>query len=185
MGCHFFLQGIFPTMGSNPGFLHWRCILFWLSHKESPIWHKYINKLPIMLGRNLGLSLIWNKEAYLFRNKLRFLLSSVQKITEKLIHENMVSNSLFNDRNWKLFWWQQNTTKITCNTFATTDWIPTMCQAASLVNVLCLLSLSVRSKKGNFIILFKTGLTCLKTSYKYEHTQENWSFSLGLSLHCL
>ena len=28
MGCHAFLQGIFPTWGLNPGLLHCRCILF-------------------------------------------------------------------------------------------------------------------------------------------------------------
>ena len=30
------LQGIFPTQGSNPGLLHYRRILYQLSHKESP-----------------------------------------------------------------------------------------------------------------------------------------------------
>ena len=30
------LQGIFPTWGSNPGLLHWRWILYQLSHKGSP-----------------------------------------------------------------------------------------------------------------------------------------------------
>ena len=30
------LQGIFPTQGSNPGLLHWRRILYQLSHKGSP-----------------------------------------------------------------------------------------------------------------------------------------------------
>ena len=28
MGCHFFLQGIFPSQGSNPGLLHCRQILY-------------------------------------------------------------------------------------------------------------------------------------------------------------
>ena len=33
------LQGIFPTQGSNPGLLHFRWILYQLSHKGSPrIW---------------------------------------------------------------------------------------------------------------------------------------------------
>ena len=38
------LQGIFPTQGSNPGLLHWRWILYHLSHQGSP-WDKliYIN----------------------------------------------------------------------------------------------------------------------------------------------
>ena len=36
VGCHFLLQGIFPTKGLNPGFLQWRQILYWLNHKGSP-----------------------------------------------------------------------------------------------------------------------------------------------------
>ena len=28
VGCHFLLQGIFPTQGSNPGLLHCRQILY-------------------------------------------------------------------------------------------------------------------------------------------------------------
>ena len=31
-----FLQGIFPTQGSNPGLLHCRCTVYHLSHKGSP-----------------------------------------------------------------------------------------------------------------------------------------------------
>ena len=31
-----FLQGIFPTQGSNPGLLHWRWILYQLSYEMSP-----------------------------------------------------------------------------------------------------------------------------------------------------
>ena len=37
VGCHALLQGIFPTQGLNPGFLHCRCILYHLSHQRSPI----------------------------------------------------------------------------------------------------------------------------------------------------
>ena len=36
VGCHFFLQGIFPTQGSNLGLLHCRQILYCLSHQGSP-----------------------------------------------------------------------------------------------------------------------------------------------------
>ena len=32
VGCHFLLQGIFPTQGSNPGLLHCRQTLYPLSH---------------------------------------------------------------------------------------------------------------------------------------------------------
>ena len=37
VGCHFFLQGIFPTQGLNPGLLHCRQIIYWLSYKRSQI----------------------------------------------------------------------------------------------------------------------------------------------------
>ena len=33
---HSLFQGIFPTQGSNPGLLHYRQILYHLSHQESP-----------------------------------------------------------------------------------------------------------------------------------------------------
>ena len=36
VGCHFLLQGIFPTQGSNPGLLHYRQTLYHLSHRGSP-----------------------------------------------------------------------------------------------------------------------------------------------------
>ena len=36
VGCHFLLQGIFPTQGSNPGLPHCRQILYHLSHEGSP-----------------------------------------------------------------------------------------------------------------------------------------------------
>ena len=34
--CHFLLQGIFQTQGSNPGLLHCRQMLYHLSHQGSP-----------------------------------------------------------------------------------------------------------------------------------------------------
>ena len=36
VGCHFLIQGIFPTQGSNPGLQHWRQTLYRLSHQDSP-----------------------------------------------------------------------------------------------------------------------------------------------------
>ena len=36
VGCHFLLQGIFLTQGSNPGLLHCRQILYHLSNQGSP-----------------------------------------------------------------------------------------------------------------------------------------------------
>ena len=37
VGCHFLLQGIFPTQGSNPGLLHCRQTLYRLSHQFSSV----------------------------------------------------------------------------------------------------------------------------------------------------
>ena len=37
VGCHFLLQGIFPTQGSNPGLSHCRQTLYHLSHQGSQI----------------------------------------------------------------------------------------------------------------------------------------------------
>ena len=36
VGCHTLLQGIFPTQGSNLGLLHYRQVLYRLSHQGSP-----------------------------------------------------------------------------------------------------------------------------------------------------
>ena len=43
VGCHFLLQGIFPTQGSKPGLAHCRQILYQLSHQGSP----YIPLFPL------------------------------------------------------------------------------------------------------------------------------------------
>ena len=37
MGCRALLQGIFPTLGSNPGLQHHRQILYHLSHQGRPV----------------------------------------------------------------------------------------------------------------------------------------------------
>ena len=41
VGCHFLLQGIFPTKGSNPGLLHCRQILYHPNHQGSPYYIIY------------------------------------------------------------------------------------------------------------------------------------------------
>ena len=42
MGYHSFLQGIFPTQGSNPGLLHWQEDSLPLSHQGSPFTGHYV-----------------------------------------------------------------------------------------------------------------------------------------------
>ena len=44
VGCHFLLQGIFPTQGSNLGLLHCRQIIYWPSYQESPCVCIYVCK---------------------------------------------------------------------------------------------------------------------------------------------
>ena len=41
MGCHFLLQGIFLTQGSNLSLLHCRWILYCLSQQQSPTYYKH------------------------------------------------------------------------------------------------------------------------------------------------
>ena len=36
VGCHFLLQGIFPTQESNPGLLHCRQMIYQVSYEGSP-----------------------------------------------------------------------------------------------------------------------------------------------------
>ena len=45
-GCHFLLQGIFLTQGSNSGFQHCRQTLYRLSHQGSPIYTKVPKNMP-------------------------------------------------------------------------------------------------------------------------------------------
>ena len=71
---HSLLQGTFPTQGSNPGLLHWRQILYYLSHQEPACqaWD-IIDSSPIPeLGRSPGgghgnpLQYSWEGEFSLF-----------------------------------------------------------------------------------------------------------------------
>ena len=49
VGCHFLLQGIFPTQGSKPGLPHCRWILYQLRHQGSPLTLSSLSKnLPVM-----------------------------------------------------------------------------------------------------------------------------------------
>ena len=47
VSCHFLLQGIFLTQGSNLGLLHWRQILYHLSYREIPTEHMG-SKMPLV-----------------------------------------------------------------------------------------------------------------------------------------
>ena len=55
VGCHFLLQGIFPTQGSNSGLLHCRQTLYHLSHKGKLLVFNVVfnNQHSWFLTRNL------------------------------------------------------------------------------------------------------------------------------------
>ena len=47
VGCHAFLQGIFPTQESNPGLPHCMPILYCLSHQQSPLYELQVYNIVI------------------------------------------------------------------------------------------------------------------------------------------
>ena len=57
VGCHFLLQRIFPTQGSNPGLLHCRQILYWMSYKGSPIIMVFYSKPSQSIS-------VWSRNKY-------------------------------------------------------------------------------------------------------------------------
>ena len=69
MGCHFLLQGIFLTQGSNPGLLHSRQILYRLSHQGSSVWKESQSvkrkpqsrgETPTLPGESVETSQMWD-----------------------------------------------------------------------------------------------------------------------------
>ena len=51
VGCHFFLQRIFPIQGLNPGLPHCRQTVYHLSHQGSPflyIYNRYVDDTTLM-----------------------------------------------------------------------------------------------------------------------------------------
>ena len=78
MGCHFLLQGIFPTQGSNLGLLHCRQTLYHLSYQGSKCYalgvYKSIKKKKssVISCKFSDLDTFWRA------NPFRYLFSSVQ-----------------------------------------------------------------------------------------------------------
>ena len=60
VGCHFLLQGIFPTPGLNPGLLHCRQILYRLSYKSSDsyLWLQKFDLRDVKVERRCGPRLV-------------------------------------------------------------------------------------------------------------------------------
>ena len=69
VGWHFLLQGIFPTQGSNPGLLHWRQMLYPLSHQRSYLIYKMESFY------NLHILGLWHHSMCIWFSKLINILS--------------------------------------------------------------------------------------------------------------
>ena len=64
VGCHFLLQGIFPTQGSNPGLLHCRQILYRLSYKGSIKWFIFYSKVNCIKKRVVEVSIFLDRHTF-------------------------------------------------------------------------------------------------------------------------
>ena len=104
VGSHFLLQGIFPTQGSNPGLLHCRQILYYLSHQRSPInilsIIKHVLSTNCVGGTLLGTSeqdwwnlLLRGKDRHGINNSTKSIITSVKIL---LSQEGLIS--------WASFW---------------------------------------------------------------------------------
>ena len=56
VGCHFLVQGIFPTQGSNPGLLHCKADALPSEPQGSHLWIKEDHKVSVKLPRWDGVS---------------------------------------------------------------------------------------------------------------------------------
>jgi len=106
VGCHFLLQGIFPTQGSNPGLPRCRQMIYHLSHQGSPgAKHSFKSHgkhivffLPFSLSPFLPFSL------FVPSSILSFL--SVFLVLSFHIYDSLSSSS-FNKLFFPLFWDKQ------------------------------------------------------------------------------
>ena len=67
VGCHFLLQGIIPTRGSNSSLPHWRQTPYHLSHNSNPIQNdKYT---PVFIAALFTIAIIWKQPWFLSIDK--------------------------------------------------------------------------------------------------------------------
>ena len=92
MGCHFLLQGIFPTQALNPGLPHCRQMLYRLSHQGSP--------------HHRGLECKSKKSRVTGKFDLGVQNETGQRLTE-FCQENTlgIANTLFQQHKRRLYTW--------------------------------------------------------------------------------
>ena len=87
MGCHFFLQGIFPTQGLNLGLLHCRQTLYHLNHLRPPVNSSLSLLFTAMFQLFLRYVSYWNYEKLFFRHDGAALEASTGEGRSPLITE--------------------------------------------------------------------------------------------------
>ena len=100
MDSHSLLQGVFPTQGSNPRLLHFRQILYHLSHQRSlPMDYSLIFnifKLPIASSIKGSLCV------YLKKEEGKILITTPQKFIKfGPVRDSSVKNGMFMYSLWK------------------------------------------------------------------------------------
>ena len=88
LGCHYFFKGIFPTQGSNPGLLHYRQILYHLSHQRSLF---YIVPYYVYIYKHTHIYIV-----YLYQIRSDQSLSRVQLFATPWIAARQASLSITN-----------------------------------------------------------------------------------------
>ena len=83
VGCHFLLQWIFPTQGSNPGLLHCRQILYWLIYKVNLYMIGLLNLILLIYCEPFCcLFILCSLCSFILRNKphISFILETIKFI---------------------------------------------------------------------------------------------------------
>ena len=108
VGCHLFLQGIFPTQGSNVSLLCCRQVLYHLSHQGNPM-EEFKNNTCKMLRLVSGFSV--NAICQLIPSlKMRNAVLISVSLTQSLAHSGCTINI-----EWILAWWFYSVTDLLHN----------------------------------------------------------------------
>ena len=98
VGCHFLLQGIFPTQGLNPGLLHCKQIFFFFFLPFEPPGKPYINVRHIEISKtNIFLTHFFVSNYYLlFNSRSLQMKHHIKDKTLKLQYQSKDEMQYFN-----------------------------------------------------------------------------------------
>ena len=99
-GCHFLLQGIFPTQGSNPRLLHWQVDSLPLHHLGSPDYHLFLQIVVLAHIHALSSSCFWAVSAGLNSCCRDCLAHKTWNIYHLALHRKDWSCSALEHQDW-------------------------------------------------------------------------------------